>query len=167
MWTGNWQQERKPSLARQHLMATLTVLFWRLIIICSIPGFPSPSSHLFPSPVSHRCLWDVTCKLDQTRFLPFWFHIPSSEEPERGQNIIGGNFPVHHWSCEVQSKYLTTTAVRSLHVLTRFSLTGQKKATPNNPFLPNINYVLIHKPSSLWWWLFSTRTSYRDVDVTL
>ena len=36
-----------------------------------------------------------------TRVLPFWFHIPSSEEPERGQNIIGGNFPVHHWSCEV------------------------------------------------------------------
>ena len=92
MWTGNWQQERKPSLARQHLMATLTVLFWRLIIICSIPGFPSPFSHLFPSPVSLRCLWDVTCKLYQSSS----FLIPSFEEPERGQNIIGCNFPVNH-----------------------------------------------------------------------
>ena len=69
-------------------------LLWRsdnrLIIVCIVSkgSFRFPTFSL-PQSLRSPC---APCNPDQSSS----FLIPSSEEPERGQNIIGCNFPVNH-----------------------------------------------------------------------
>ena len=79
----------------------------RLIIICSIPGFLCFPTFSLPQSLRSPC---APCNPDQSS--SFLILIPFSEEPERGQNIIGCNFPVNH--VKIVKWRVNTTAVNEI-----------------------------------------------------